>query len=127
MRRTALQVLTIGGLLALGACQISTPRPRYASEGAGAGKADAVPMLVRSNCAACHAIIANLPSPNPTAPGFADIANTQGLTRETLVAYLQDAHNYPDQMDVELTGRDAEVVADYMMTLRNAGYRRIPS
>lgn len=117
--------LPFGLLLGLAACE-AAPQLRYASGGATVAQGE-VPQLVRTNCAACHAIIANLPSPNPTAPGFADVANMQGLTRDTLVAFLRDAHNYPEQMDVELTERDVEQVADYLMTLRHAGYRPVPS
>lgn len=85
------------------------------------------PVLVAAICGDCHAVTADTISPNPQAPGFADIANSPGLTRETLVTFLSDAHNYPMQMDVDLVEDDIEVIADYMITLQSDDYAKTPS
>lgn len=86
-----------------------------------------VPVYVHAVCGDCHAVRANEISPNPQAPGFADIANSPGMTRDTLVAFLSDAHNYPLQMDVDLDRKDVETIADYIVTLQSEDYRRTPS
>ena len=84
------------------------------------------PDYVEAVCGECHAVTANAVSPKPDAPGFADIANSPGLTRETLETFLSDAHNYPMQMDVDLVEEDIEVIADYMLTLQSEDYVRRP-
>lgn len=86
-----------------------------------------VPTYVTAVCGDCHAVTDNAVSPNPQAPGFADIANSPGVTKETVVAFLSDAHNYPMQMDVDLDADDIEEIADYMMTLQSGDYHRAPS
>lgn len=86
-----------------------------------------MPVIVSTNCRGCHAPVRHLASPNPTAPSFADIANMEGLTRNTLAAFLRDAHNYPDQMDMELTDQEVGEIVDYILTLRDPLYRPMPS
>ena len=85
------------------------------------------PDYVEAVCGECHAVTANAVSPKPDAPGFADIANSPGLTRETLETFLSDAHNYPMQMDVDLDETDIEIIADHIMTLQSDDYVRRPS
>ena len=85
------------------------------------------PDLVVAVCGECHAVSVNAVSPKPDAPGFADIANSPGLTRETLKTFLSDAHNYPMQMDVDLDEADIELIADHIMTLQSEDYVRRPS
>ena len=85
------------------------------------------PDYVEAVCGECHAVTANAVSPRPDAPGFADIANSPGLTRETLETFLSDAHNYPMQMDVDLDEMDIEIIADHIMTLQSEDYVRRPS
>lgn len=113
-------------LLALTACQAnevaSAPAPAQ-SDASEAG----IPALVATTCSSCHAIRRDELSPLARAPSFVDIANTHGLTHDTLVAYLSDAHNYPDVMDVELDAADVEEIANYLLTLRSEDYRRMPS
>jgi mono/diheme cytochrome c family protein len=87
---------------------------------------ETVPPFVTGICGECHAVTDNAVSPNPQAPGFADIANSPGLTRDTLVTFLSDAHNYPMQMDVDLVDEDIELIADYMMTLQSDDYVKRP-
>ena len=79
--------------LALAACQAYP-----AAETAGSAAARRGEALAQASCAACHATDRYGRSPNPRAPAFAEIANSEGLTAETLSAWLTDAHNYPEQM-----------------------------
>lgn len=106
--------------LLLAACH-SSENARLAT-----GQAKA-PDYVEAVCGECHAVTANAVSPKPDAPGFADIANSQGLTRETLETFLSDAHNYPMQMDVDLDETDIDIIADHIMTLQSEDYVRRPS
>ena len=98
------------------------------TEGVRLAKTEAqAPDYVVAVCGECHAVTVNAVSPKPDAPGFADIANTPGLTRETLENFLSDAHNYPMQMDVDLDEADIELIADHIMTLQSEDYVRRPS
>ena len=112
--------------ISLTACQtyLAEPAPDAVPVSASA---EAIPVYVTAICGDCHALTANAVSPNPEAPGFADIANSPGLTHDTVVAFLSDAHNYPMQMDVDLDEADIEDIADYMMTLQSDDYHRTPS
>ncbi|MGY6550700.1 MAG: hypothetical protein ACXIT4_02265 [Erythrobacter sp.] len=104
--------LALAGLLA--ACQTTTPPPQSAAN---------PPAFVEAACGGCHATEPPFLSPNPESPSFAAIANRRGLTEATLASWLKDAHNYPEQMDFDLTSEQAEQIADYMITLRRADYR----
>ena len=111
-------------LICLGGCQTAEMAPKtakIAEEHAG------VPMYVEAICADCHAVTADTISLDPQAPGFADIANSPGVTHDTLVTFLSDAHNYPLQMDVDLDETDVEVIADYIITLQSDDYHKTPS
>lgn len=79
--------------------------------------------FARSSCGGCHAIDRRSVSPNPGAPPFGAIVNQAGLTRNTLAAWLRRAHNYPEQMKFTLEPREADRLADYMLTLRDPNYR----
>ena len=121
------EVMALAFLLLAG-CQSAGPvAAPAAAPSTAAADADAVPDYVTAICGECHAVKDNAVSPNPQAPGFADIANSPGLTRDTLVTFLSDAHNYPMQMDVDLVDEDIEVIADYMLTLRSDDYIKRPS
>lgn len=78
--------------------------------------------FVEAACGGCHAVEPPFLSPNPESPSFAAIANREGLTEATLGDWLADAHNYPEQMDFDLTREQAQQIADYMITLRRADY-----
>lgn len=118
--------------LVVAACQplgpatnVATPEAsRFQAAGATTAR---MPAIVSTNCRGCHAPVRHLASPNPNAPSFADIANMEGLTRNTLAAFLRDAHNYPDQMDMELTDQEVGEIVDYILTLRDPLYRPMPS
>ena len=119
-----LSLATAGlGLLILPACQTTAP-PIASAPGIQPTRA---PAFVDAVCGQCHAVVDNAVSPDPQAPGFVEIANTPGLTRETLVAFLSDAHNYPMQMDVDLVEEDIALIADYMLALQSDDYSRPPS
>lgn len=107
--------LMLGCGLTVAACQ-PYAKPRAANEAAP-------PSLVAGVCGDCHAVEQPFESPNPEAPTFASIANRAGLTRETLAPWLLDAHNYPLQMDFELSEGEAKQIADYMLTLQSEDYR----
>ena len=120
------ETMALASLLLAG-CQSAGPvAAPAAAPSPAAANADAVPDYVIAICGECHAVKDNAVSPNPQAPGFADIANSPGLTRDTLVTFLSDAHNYPMQMDVDLVDEDIEVIADYMLTLQSEDYVRRP-
>ncbi|WP_271077110.1 c-type cytochrome [Aurantiacibacter sp. MUD61] len=78
--------------------------------------------LAQAACAGCHSIEPVGLSPNPQAPEWPVIANTRGLTRETLTNWLVEAHNYPEQMDFYLEDDEVEQLVDYMLTLQSDDY-----
>lgn len=79
--------------------------------------------LAQGSCGGCHAVERHGLSPNPDAPPFAAIANTEGLTRETLTAWLRDAHNYPEEMEFFLYEQEVNALVDHILTLRDPNYR----
>lgn len=78
--------------------------------------------FARNRCADCHAISAGGDSPRREAPAFERIANTPGLTRDTLGTWLRDAHNYPDAMYFEIPEEGIDDLVAYMLTLRRDDY-----
>ena len=82
--------------------------------------------FVQAACGGCHAVEASGLSPNPASPPFADIANREGLSRDTLASWLRDAHNYPEVMDFDLDQPQVDDIADYILTLRSDDYRKLP-
>ncbi|WP_167737625.1 c-type cytochrome [Sphingomonas parva] len=79
--------------------------------------------LARSVCAGCHAIDRTGTSPNPNAPPFAAVVNREGVTAETLSAFLADAHNYPREMDFSVHESAVDDLVAWMLTLKDPGYR----
>ena len=73
-------------------------------------------------CAGCHAVAPGQISPNPSAPSFMMVANMPGLTNSTLKAFLLDSHSFPQEMNVEVSDEDAQLLTDYIITLREEGY-----
>ncbi|MDJ0978533.1 MAG: hypothetical protein QNI87_08340 [Erythrobacter sp.] len=105
----------------LAACQSDdTAPPKSASA------AQPVPNLVQGVCGDCHGVEAPFLSPNPEAPGFDAIANSAGLTGDSLTDWLIDAHNYPELMEFELTREEAEKVSRYMVSLQREDYKPAP-
>lgn len=82
--------------------------------------------FAQMRCADCHTVAEGMVSPNPKAPSFLAIANTKGLTYETLSVWLRDSHNYPDMMDFEIEASHIDDLAAHMLTLRSADYKPLP-
>lgn len=74
-------------------------------------------------CSACHAVGVNGTSPNPESPPFQDIANRPGVTTASLRQFLSDSHNYPDAMNFRVEDSDIMDLAEYILTMKKAGYR----
>jgi mono/diheme cytochrome c family protein len=87
-----------------------------------ASKSKPVPAFVQGVCGDCHGVEPPFLSPNEDAPGFDAIANSAGLTGDSLTAWLIDAHNYPELMEFELSEAEAQQVAGYMVTLKREDY-----
>lgn len=101
-------------LIALLACGLGTGA--YAAEVKGdavAGKKTA-----GSLCAQCHDTTGNEKprSPPGNAPPFITLAQTQGQTPEKLRRYLMLPHGR--MVNLLLTGRDADDVVSYIVSLR---------
>ncbi|WP_156423805.1 hypothetical protein [Erythrobacter sp. YT30] len=84
------------------------------------------PNLVQGVCGDCHGVEPPFLSPNPSAPSFADIANRQGMSEESLTSWLIEAHNYPELMDFELSESEAGEVARYLISLQSEDYEKAP-
>lgn len=100
-----------GSALALAAC-VTTPPPHPPEP----------PAFVEAACGGCHSVEPPFLSPNARAPSFEAVANRPGVTRATIQAWLRNAHNYPEQMDFDLTSEKVDDVSDYMITLRRRDY-----
>lgn len=128
-RPSRVAVPLVAFAVALGvACQLTSgvlagALPTAPSAGIAGSKAVPLPKVVARTCQGCHSVRAHLPSPNPAAPGFEDIANLEGLTPNTLAAFLRDAHNYPDEMEMTLTDDEIDAVVTYVLTLSTPDYR----
>jgi mono/diheme cytochrome c family protein len=107
----------LGCALLLGACQ-----PAAAPETAAPAR-DRGLAFAQGSCGGCHAVERGGLSPNPGAPPFAAIVNQPGLTRDTLGAWLRDAHNYPEEMEFYLVEPEVDALVAYMLTLRGDDYR----
>lgn len=126
MKRAPLAVFAATAL-SLSACQaIETPPPASATAAASTEPSEPVAArpsaFIEAACGGCHAVEEPFLSPNPAAPTFAAIANARGLTRDTLAAWLTDAHNYPVMMDFDLEPSHVEEIAAYMASLRRENY-----
>jgi len=119
VRKKALCTIGLALAAAAVACQPLSP--------AGNSRTPAEPhpslAFAKASCGGCHAVERQSVSPNPTAPPFATIVNQQGLTVNTLSAWLRNAHNYPDEMKFSLDARTIDELAGYMLTLRDPNYR----
>ena len=117
LRNTALQGLALACAAIATACQPAPP-PGRAAEASHPGLA-----FARSSCGGCHALDQRSVSPNPNAPPFAAVVNQEGLTRNTLAAWLRNAHNYPAEMKLTLDQRRVDDISAYMLTLRDPNFR----
>lgn len=100
---------------ALSACVTSEPRPTLPL--ADLGNAALGLAYAQQTCAACHAISAgDMRSPDARARPFDAIANTPGITRTALNAWLHSSHtNMPDFI---VDAESSEDLHAYLMTLR---------
>lgn len=125
-RRWIALAAPLAAMAALGGCRLP-PEPAAAAAGAHAAASPApLPRIVATNCQGCHAVRPHLASPNPAAPSFVAVANMEGVTPNTLAAFLRDAHNYPDEMKMTLSEAEVEAITGYVLTLRDPTYRPIP-
>lgn len=115
------------GVSMLAACQLNPQvekRSAFAAPAAEftAGSAKAGFDLSEALCSGCHAIALGEVSPNPEAPPFEAIANSSGLTVDTLSKWMLDSYNFPEKMSIEVADEDVEHIAAYMITLRRDDY-----
>ena len=101
-------------VLALGLAACQHPAERDAGQGLA---------FAQASCGGCHAVERYGSSPNPDSPPFAAIVNQPGLTRDTLGTWLRDAHNYPEEMEFWLEGKEVESLVEHMLTLVDPNYR----
>ena len=99
----------------LGTCQTVSTAPLAKSEAPA-------PAFVEAACGGCHGVEPPFISPNPAVPSFEAIANRTGVNDATLSQWLADAHNYPEDMDFDLTSEQIDQIAAYMVTLRRDDY-----
>lgn len=111
----------------LGACQAVPPDGEAGTATASPFERDTPEWrglkFARNRCSDCHAVEPNQTSPNPTAPGFEQVANTPGLTSASLKQWLADVHNYPDAMYFEIPAEHIDDLTAYLLTLRREDYR----
>lgn len=77
-------------------------------------------IIAQDSCGRCHQVRRNGLSPDEDAPPFADIANREGRTAESLAAWLRDGHNYPTEMGFRLEPHQVDALVAYMIRLRSA-------
>ena len=111
--------------LALSACALASPQGSAASPStsvASSAPDDAATglRLAEARCSGCHAVTPGQVSPNADPPPFASIAQRSGLTQSSAGNWLGQSHNFPDQMDFYLDSDQAEQLATYLLTLREA-------
>ena len=95
-------------------------QPAKQSDGAARGLA-----FASQRCSSCHAVQENRTSPNPESPSFQDIANRPGVTPETMRQFLRSSHNFPAAMNFRIQDSQIRDLADYILTLKKAGYRPV--
>ena len=120
--RNAPFVAALLSALTLVACQTMPMGQAATPTSVSAADRPSPPAFVEAACGGCHSVEPPFLSPNTTAPSFEAVANRPGVTRATIKAWLRNAHNYPEQMDFDLTSEKVDEVADYMITLRRRDY-----
>lgn len=103
----------VGGCLAVAPGQHTADRALQAGTPAWRGQ-----KFVQNRCADCHAVGYGETSPMPTAPAFTAVANTPGLTRETLATWLSNHRNFPEEMYFEVPAEHIDEITAYLLTLR---------
>jgi len=79
--------------------------------------------FARARCAGCHSVAGGV-SPNPQAPTFEAVINTPGLDLSTLSSWLRNSHDFPAMMNFTIDSAEVDDLANYMLTLKDPGYRR---
>jgi cytochrome c len=67
-------------------------------------------------CTKCHALNRGETSPEPTAPPFADVANTKGMTATALTVWLTTSH--PTMPNIVIEPHDMDNVVAYILSLK---------
>lgn len=132
MHRLSRSLPFLASLLALGAgCTTSSYglTPAMSAQGPilpeqGGTDAQSDLSFAQQACGDCHAVTPPGVSPNPKSPPFTDIANSPGLTNETLAVWLTDAHNYPEDMNFRLNREQVDTIARHMLRLRDPNYEK---
>lgn len=104
----AASVLCAAALYCVGASNAATP-----DDNAGPSRGLAYAQV---NCANCHAIAAGQRSPSPRARTFEAIANTPGMTRTALSAWLHTSH--PSMPNLIISPNEIDDLSDYIATLK---------
>lgn len=129
MRRLHSEFILAGiTVLALSACALaprddagtSPSAPEAASVANAPDSAASGLRLAEARCSGCHAVTPGQVSPNADAPPFASIAQRPGLTQSSASSWLSESHNFPDQMNFHVDSDQAEQLAAYLLTLREA-------
>ena len=82
-------------------------------------------IYARDTCASCHAIGAGqIASANPAAPTFKSIANTPGMTRMALAAWLRTSH--PSMPNFIIESARIDDLSEYIATLQTKELPRPP-
>ena len=83
------------------------------------GNSEAGRQYVRQVCSPCHAVTAEQTAQRRIviAPGFQGIANTPGMTRTALRAFLQTPH--PKMPNLILTPEQSDDVIAFLLSLRD--------
>jgi mono/diheme cytochrome c family protein len=85
-----------------------------AVSGVRAGDADAGRRLAQLRCAACHIVDHSQRNEIADAPPFAAVGRKFDFNPDSLIVALRGPHA---KMNFSLTGRDAEDIAAYIVTL----------
>jgi mono/diheme cytochrome c family protein len=87
-----------------------------------AGEARSGLKFALTHCAECHAVKdSDAKSPNPSAPSFASVANTRGISGRALAVWLQTSH--PTMPNLVIGTEDRNNVIAYIMSLRSPPQR----
>jgi mono/diheme cytochrome c family protein len=123
MLRT-LQRIVLLGALGVAACvpgKGAPPEDVFVAAPPSAGQ-----LYAEQTCASCHAVGAGQKeSPNPMAPTFTSIADTPGMTRMALAAWLHSVHETMPSLIVDSAHIDD--LSDYIASLKSRDMPRPPA
>lgn len=118
MRKNLLRASWMVIMLAAAACAAPQPAGPTASTAEMGSPALGLRYAAQS-CASCHAVAAGQTvSPNPNAPAFDTIANTPGLTRTALDAWLHTPH--PSMPNLIVDPARIDDLSAYLATLKRS-------